>query len=165
MRKSTAILFSIGALGLAVSPALADAHLDESATDEATSATVEMPAADIVQARRVTYFLTTQAVGMIKAGIDEGGDLRRTRGGAIMLSRWAETLPKMFPEGTDLPSSRALPNVWSDRGGFEAAAAAYRDAAKNLAETAATGDREASNAAFMAMAGTCHACHEKYREE
>ena len=71
----------------------------------------------------------------------------------------------VFPEGTDTPDDRALPEVWSDREGFEAAAAAYRDAAKNLAETAATGDREASNAAFMAMAGTCHACHEKYREE
>ena len=165
MQNSTIIWTGVAALGLAVSPALAEAHLEDAHSDEASSATAEMPAADIVQARRVTYFLTTQAVGMIKAGIDEGGDLRRTRGGAMMLSRWAETLPKMFPEGTDLPSSRALPTVWSDREGFEAAASAYRDAAKNLAETAATGDREASNAAFVAMAGTCHACHEKYREE
>lgn len=154
-------LASAGALGLGLAASQASAEAHEEA--EAAPVMVEMSAEDIVRARRTTYFLSTQAVGQIKAGIDEGGDLRRTRGGARMLARWAEALPSMFPEGTDIEGSRALPTVWSDREGFEAAAEAYREAAQNVAETAATGDREATNAAFMAMAGTCHACHETYR--
>lgn len=82
-----------------------------------------------------------------------------------MLARWAETLPLMFPAGTDIDDSRALPTVWSDRAGFEARANDYREAAEELARIAETGDREASDQAFKAMAGTCHACHQIYREE
>jgi len=158
----------IGTLALAASSAAllvstqasAEAHEDL----EAELATVHMSAADIVQARRVTYYLTTQAVGQIKAGIEEGGDLRRTRFAAQLLVRWAQTLPSMFPEGTDIEGSRALPTVWSDRAGFEAAATAYQDAAQAVMDTAETGDREATNEAFFAMAATCQACHTAYRE-
>ena len=157
---ATLAMATCGAAALVTTQANAEAHDDL----EAELATVEMSAADIVQARRVTYFLTTQAVGQIKAGIEEGGDLRRTNFAARLLVRWAETLPSMFPEGTDLEGSKALPTVWSDREGFEAAAAAYRDAAQNVADTAETGDREATNTAFFAMAATCHACHTQYRE-
>ncbi len=129
------------------------------------SQTVSLNAEDVVAARRAGYFLSTQAIGQIKAGIEDGGDLRRTRAGAMMLANWAKSIPTLFPQGTDLESSRALPTVWSDREGFEASAQAYRQAALTLAETAETGDREATNSAFMAMAGTCHACHQMYREE
>lgn len=135
------------------------------APQPATVDGVTIAAEDVVQARRVSYFLSTQAVGQIKAGIDEGGDLRRTQGGAMMLARWAEAIPTMFPEGTNIEGSRALPTVWTDRVGFEAAAENYRLAALALAETAQTGDRQASNEAFLAMAGTCQACHQSYREE
>lgn len=126
---------------------------------------VRMSAPDVVQARRATYFLSTQAVGQIKAGIDEGGDLRRTVSGAKMLAAWAKALPTMFPEGTNIDGSRALDNVWSDRAGFEARADDYRQAAEDLAQIAASGDRAAADAAFKKMAGTCHACHAQYREE
>ncbi|WP_299192575.1 cytochrome c [uncultured Erythrobacter sp.] len=160
--------FEIGTLGLAAcgAAALVATQANAEAHDdlETELATVEMSAADIVQARRVTYFLTTQAVGQIKGGIEEGGDLRRTRFAAQLLVRWAETLPSMFPEGTDIEGSRALPTVWSDREGFEAAAAAYRDAAQGVMDAAETGDREATNTAFLTMAGTCQACHDTYRQ-
>lgn len=129
------------------------------------SAQVAMSAQEIVAARRASYFLSTQAVGQIKAGIAEGGDLRRTVTAAKMLANWAQVLPTMFPEGTNIEGSRALDTVWSDRAGFDARAAAYRDAALELARVAESGDRAASDAAFKAMAGTCHACHEAYREE
>ena len=126
---------------------------------------VEMSAEDIVAARRLTYYLSTQAVGQIKAGIEEGGDLRRTQFAATLLARWAETLPTMFPEGTDIDSSRALPNVWSDREGFEEKAAAYSAAAAAVVAQAKTGDRDATNAAFLEMAATCQSCHDSYREK
>jgi len=155
-----------GALALSGCVAnLGDTYTGPAAAPELRDNTVAMSAEDIVQARRVTYFLSTQAVGQIKAGIAEGGDLRRTRGGAMMLARWAETLPSMFPDGTNVEGSRALPSVWSDRADFEAAAEEYRLAALAIAESAQTGDRQATNDAFMAMAGKCQACHQSYREE
>ena len=130
-----------------------------------TEKTVRMSAPDVVQARRATYFLSTQAVGQIKAGIEEGGDLRRTISGAKMLAGWAKVLPTMFPEGTNIEGSRALDRVWSDRAGFEALADDYRQAAEDLAQIAASGDRSDTHAAFKKMASTCHACHTQYREE
>lgn len=153
-------LAACGVAALVTTQANAEAHDDL----EAELATVEMSAADIVQARRVGYYLSTQAVGQIKAGTEEGGDLRRARFAAQILVRWAETLPAMFPEGTDIEGSKALPTIWSDREGFEAAAAAYRDGAQGVMDAAETGDREATNAAFLTMAAACQACHVKYRE-
>ncbi len=163
---NTASRVSLGAALLAFVSvsAAADGHA-EKAAEQGAIESVAMAPEDIVKARRLTYFLSTQAVGQIKSGIAEGGDLRRTQAGATMLARWAETIPTMFPDGTDLESSRALPTVWSDREGFEAAALAYKNAAEELIAQAKTGDREAANAAFMAMAGTCQSCHAKYREE
>ncbi len=149
----------VAALTLSATATSADDHSAEE------SAVVSIAAEDIVTARRASYFLSTQAVGQLKAGIEEGGDLRRTRAAAMMLANWAEALPALFPEGSDRESSRALPTVWSDRAGFVSAAAAYRSAALKVAETAESGDREATNEAFMAMARTCHACHASYREE
>ena len=61
----------------------------------------------------------------------------------------------MFPAGTNLPSSKALPAVWSDRAGFEARAAAYADAARLLAEAAQSGDRAAFLARWTAVRATC----------
>jgi len=159
------------ALTLLALPALTSCNADEadvasaSALQEPASTKVAMASQEIVAARRAAYFLSTQAVGQIKSGIDEGGDLRRTAGAAKMLANWAQVLPTMFPEGTNIEGSRALDTVWSDRTGFEARAAAYRDAALELARVAGTGDRAASDTAFKAMAGTCHACHTAYREE
>lgn len=124
-----------------------------------------MKAEDIVAARRATYFLSTQAVGQIKAATEEGGDLRRAVAGARMLANWAKVLPTMFPDGTKTEGSRALDTVWTDRAGFEARAAAYQQAAQEVARVAEEGNREETAKAFMVMAGTCHACHQSYRKE
>ena len=126
---------------------------------------VIMQAEDVVSARRNTFFLSTRAIGQIKVGIEEGGDLGRARSAARMLGFWAGTLPKMFPEGSNTEASRALDTVWSDREGFEAAAASYRTAAFALADAAEAGDRAGARAAFGTLAGTCQACHQAYREE
>lgn len=159
----------LGVVGLGVALAactMASAQEQPATTDTQVASTeVAIDADALVAGRRAAYFLSTQAVGQIKAGIDDGGDLRRTRAGAMMLANWAAALQGMFPAGSKTDGSRALDTVWSDREGFEAAAENYRAAAANLAEVAQSGDREAANTAFMAMAGTCHACHQTYRAE
>ena len=135
------------------------------AAAEPTAQAVDYSAGEIVAGRRAAFFLSTQAIGQIKAGLAEGGDLRRSQSGARMLEGWANAIPGMFPDGSNIASSRALDSVWDDRPGFEARAAAYAAAARNLGEKAKSGDREGANAAFLAMAGTCKSCHDSYREE
>src|SRR3546814_11086966 len=122
-----------------------------SSADEAQAAPVpdSLTSEEIVAARRATFFLSTQAVGQIKAASEEGGDLKGAVAGARMLANWAKVLPTMFPEGTKTEGTRALGTVWSDRAGFEARAAAYQQAALAVARVAEGGHREETAKAFI----------------
>jgi cytochrome c556 len=56
--------------------------------------------------------------------------------------------------------TRAKPEIWSDKAGFEAAGAAY---GKALGAVKAAADEAAFKAAFPALGGSCQGCHEKYQ--
>jgi cytochrome c556 len=101
----------------------------------------------------------------MKAAADAGADVKQLAIPARSLARWARTLPSLFPAGTNLPNSHARPEIWSDRAGFEARAAAYADAARLLAEAADTGDRAAFLTQWNAVRGTCGACHDSYKSD
>jgi len=134
-----------------------------------TAALAQAPAGlspeQIVKARQSAYMLSAGDLSGIKAAIDGGGDLKGIAFPARALARWARTLTTLFPEGSNVPPTRALPAVWSDRAGFEARALAYAEAATRLAELAPAGDRAAITAQFDALRGTCAACHDSYRSE
>ena len=117
----------------------------------------------IVAARQSAYILSAGTFASMKAAADAGADVRGLAVPARALARWARTLPTMFPAGTNLPNSHALPAVWSDRAGFEARAAAYAEAARLLAEAAQSGDRAAFLARWGEVRATCAACHEGYK--
>jgi cytochrome c556 len=117
----------------------------------------------IVAARQSAYGLSAANFAQMKAQADAGVDVHTLAFPARQLARWARTLPTMFPGGTNLPTSHALPTVWSDRAGFEAKAAAYAAAAQALAAAAQSGDRAAFLAQWTAVRGTCGACHDAYK--
>ncbi len=77
----------------------------------------------------------------------------------------AEVFGAMFPEGSDSGhDTQALPAVWSDRAGFDAALADYSKAV-DAAIAAAPQDLDALNAAAGPVFRTCKGCHETYRAE
>lgn len=117
----------------------------------------------IVAARQSAYILSGGAFAAMKGAADAGADVRSLAFPARALARWARTLPAMFPAGTNLPSSKALPAIWSDRQGFEARAAAYAEAAGLMAEAAQAGDRDIFLARWAETRATCAACHDGYR--
>lgn len=117
----------------------------------------------IVAARQSAFALSRGSFVAMKAAAEGGADVKQLAVPARTLARWARTLPSMFPAGTSLPSSKALPSVWSDRPGFEARAAAYNAAARQLAETAETGDRAAFLTRWSELGAACSACHDAYR--
>ncbi|TMJ18761.1 MAG: cytochrome c [Alphaproteobacteria bacterium] len=117
----------------------------------------------IVAARQSSYVLSGGSFAAMKAAADSGADVRTLAFPARSLARWARTLPTLFPAGTNLPGSHALPAVWSDRAGFEARAAAYATAAQALAQAAQSGDRAAFLTQWAAVRQTCSACHETYK--
>ena len=74
-----------------------------------------------------------------------------------------EEIPTLFPEGTETGfETAAKATIWTDRDGFEAAAAKLREDAE-AAATAAGEGLEAFKVAFGRAAQNCNACHEEYR--
>lgn len=67
----------------------------------------------------------------------------------------------LFPPDSDLGDTKALPSIWTDRAGFDAALAKFE---KSIAENAPKAGTEAGfKAAFMAVAENCRSCHQDYK--
>jgi len=146
---------------LLLAAALAAIPLAAAAQTEAPTAGLSPE--QIVAARQSAYQLSAGSFLSMKAAAEAGADVHMLVLPARALARWARTLPTMFPAGTNLPSSKALPAVWSDRAGFEARAAAYAGAARALAEAAQGGDRAIFLQRWGEVRAACAACHETYR--
>ncbi len=78
----------------------------------------------------------------------------------------AAKIPTMFPAGSDVAmgedTPHALPAVWADSAGFQAAAAKLGDDAK--AAMAAT-DQASFAPLWQAVQGDCGGCHRTFREQ
>ena len=71
----------------------------------------------------------------------------------------------LFPEGSESGyDTRAKPNIWSDRVGFDAALQAWSEAV-DAAIAADPQDLESLEAAAGPVFQKCKACHEDYRAE
>jgi cytochrome c556 len=99
----------------------------------------------------------------LKKAADAGDALETLAPRIERLVRWSETLPGMFPEGSNVSSSGARDEVWSDRAGFEAKAAAFATAVRALAAAATAGDRAVFLARWTEARATCAGCHNLYK--
>ncbi|MCB2011400.1 MAG: cytochrome c [Geminicoccaceae bacterium] len=78
----------------------------------------------------------------------------------------AAAIPAMFPEDSLDPPTEALPSIWEDPDGFQAAADRLAKLAGDLDAAAGSGDAQASLAAFAAMGKDgCGGCHADYRKK
>jgi len=124
--------------------------------------------AGIVQGRQAAMMLSGVAMGSIKASIDAGQAPATQRFNTRALARWAHAVPGMFPAGSDAVAgvpTKAKPEAWSDRAGFEARAADYAAAADRLAELAAGEDAAAFAAQWAVVRQSCNACHTAYKAD
>jgi cytochrome c556 len=84
---------------------------------------------------------------------------------AANAAKGSETLKKLatlFPPGTGrdaVPSTRAKPEIWSNRADFEAALKTLADASKALGDDAKAGDLEKVKADWTSLAKACGGCH------
>jgi cytochrome c556 len=150
---AAAVACTLAAVALSQAPA--GAH--EGAPDAAT----------FIRARQSALMLSAATLGSMKGVIESGGDVNSQAFGAKALARWARTLPSLFPAGSGAEAglpTRAKPEVWSDRAGFEARAAEYAAAADRLAELAQANDKAGFAAQWAVVGQTCSSCHDRYRE-
>ena len=102
------------------------------------------------------------ASSMIARGlIDNSGQLL---GHAEGLSNGAAELANLFPEGSAVNESEALPAIWEKPEEFQAAIDNLVEATAAFEAAAAGGDPEAIGAAFRQVGMGCRGCHDNFRK-
>ena len=69
------------------------------------------------------------------------------------------------PETQSVGGSKAKAELWSNRADFDAKMKDLVDRSATLAKVAQGGDEAKTKAAFLDTAGTCKACHDKYKAD
>ncbi len=125
---------------------------------------VDVKPDDIIAARQAGYDLQQGVATAMKSAVDSGSSVKGLEDGAKGLVSWGKVIPTLFPVGTETGhGTKAKPEVWSDRAGFEKAAANFVAAADKLAPLAAADDKAGFAAQFKEVGGTCGACHRQFR--
>ena len=102
------------------------------------------------------------AASMIARGlIENNGQLL---GHAEGLSNGAAELKNLFPEGSAVNESEALPAIWAEPEKFAAAIDAMVAATGEFEAAAAGGDPAAIGAAFRQVGMSCRGCHDDFRK-
>ena len=77
----------------------------------------------------------------------------------------AEIVPQIFPQGSGVNKSHALPAIWENPDEFKMAVDKFVAAANGMAAAAEGGDMSALGSAMKALGESCKGCHDDYRKE
>jgi len=119
---------------------------------------------NIIEMRQTGYDLVQGTVTGIKEAVAAKADPKPYADGAAAIARWGKLIPLLFPKGSDTGNNtKAKPEIWSDRAGFEKAASNMNEAASKVSEIAKSGNVEGFAAQFKVLGDACGACHKQYR--
>ena len=76
---------------------------------------------------------------------------------------WAQEMGNYFPEGSDIPPSKASSDIWNDPDGFKKAIKNFELASLELSMKSQNKNMDQTIASFRNLAGTCKGCHQKYK--
>ena len=128
-----------------------------------SGATIALAQADVIKERQENRKQTAATMRAIKGIIDAKGPTAGAVAEAAKLKTLEAAFVKLFPAGSDKGETKALPTVWSDMAGFQAASKNADAAFDKLSVAAGSGDMAALTAAFADTGKACGACHEKFR--
>lgn len=77
----------------------------------------------------------------------------------------AEIVPNVFPEGSGIAKSEALPAIWENPDDFKAALDKFVKAANGIATAAESGEMSEIGPAMNVLGKACKGCHDNFREE
>jgi cytochrome c556 len=118
---------------------------------------------ELITARQAGMDMAAATLILLKNASNNGAPLKTLAFPASGLAKFAGVAPALFSENTKGLPSRAKPNVWTDRAGFEAKAADFAKATKALAAAAAAEDKAAFDAALASTGASCKGCHDTYQ--
>lgn len=125
----------------------------------ATQSASKMGTADMVADRQRLMRLQGANVGDILAKL-RAGNVEGIAVNAETLAISGTHIPALFPEGSITEKSNALPEIWTKRGEFEAAAKNLTARAEELRNAARAKDQPKVEAIMKDFAQqTCGACH------
>ena len=160
-RSRAALAAAAGAVVIAVGLAAGSIHT-EAAIDAKT----------VIETRQKAMKDNGGHMKAINGFVETGeGDAAMVAEHATAIAETAKKIPELFPEGTSLADGHgvktaAKAEIWTDRAGFEKAAAYLGEEAEELAETAKGGDKQAIAAAFAELGKEgCGGCHSKFRQK
>jgi cytochrome c556 len=81
------------------------------------------------------------------------------------LAGLADIAPELFPEGSNIEKSKALPAIWENPVEFSEAMDRFIAAAEGMASAAATEDMSEIGPAIQALGGSCKGCHDDFKAE
>jgi cytochrome c556 len=82
---------------------------------------------------------------------------------ATGLANGVAELERLFPAGSNVEGSDALPVIWEKPEEFAAAMEKAVAASQKFVEAAESGDKEAIASAFRDVGGSCRGCHDTFR--
>lgn len=84
---------------------------------------------------------------------------------AEALAVGGEQMGVLFPAGSDVGRTEALPAIWQEPEKFAKAVEQSRLATAGLRDAIRTGDKAAIGKAMKPVADSCKGCHDRYRKE
>jgi len=129
-------------------------------------------AATVAQDAFVAPATPEEAVEMRQALMKEDGGIVRGLAGLsgaeavtalnTVLTNYTH-IPDLFPEGSIVGDSKALPAIWDNWDAFTAIVETGKTAATAGIAAAEAGDAAGYGAALQALGATCGACHQQFR--
>ena len=123
---------------------------------------------DAIAARQASLDMSSITYRSMGDAIKAGREANSQGYPAAALAKWAKALPRMFPPGTGKGetsvNTQALTVIWTDRAGFDQAAANYAAATARLAALAAANDTAGFRRQLEEVNQACSFCHARYKE-
>ena len=119
---------------------------------------------EIIATRQANQKRVGELVTAMKKSVEGGATAASQVEASTELADRTHRLKDYFPVGTETGgNTKAKPEIWSDRAGFDKVADIYVAEFDKLLVVAKSGDTPAFNAQFNVAGGTCGACHRTYR--
>jgi cytochrome c556 len=118
---------------------------------------------DAIVARKDAMKTDGKIFKAIKAALAADQDVRPFAEDVQWFADWGKQIPLMFPPGSETGhDTRAKPDIWTDKTGFDKFAADMVAAAEKLVVAAKSNDKAAFATDFQALGKACGGCHKAY---
>jgi len=135
-----------------------------------TASSADLKPEEQIQTRQAGYKFMSWNMGKIKANLEGDYSQPQVQAAADAIAGIANSgMGALYGPGTDKDigdvKTRVKPELFTNQEEVGKVAVAFIEAANNMAETAALGDKAEVKTAFGELGESCKACHDKFRKD